>query len=326
VLPDAGQGQSNADSGMSSSNPDSGSSQVVYLAGGQDLRRVLSYDGATWSHDKYVAPDGLDNFFGAIAVGSGVIVGVADTGIYTSSDGIQWMGSPAPAGVSSLHSAAGVFANGKFVFVSSDASYVSTDGLTWQSASNASQGVGHWHHMSFGNGHFVAFGDNAYKVSEDGLSWHDFVSGTSVPNYVGSEFANGVFVATGGALQGSVTVGHSALSTDGVTWTDEQFVTTSYNTAFGGVAYGKGQFVTSDCCNAYTSTDGKTWTKQGSGFGSGSIAYAGGHFVAVDWRTNILTSDDGSLFTLVFHDDGPNQYGSDAGQAPWLTTVAAGLP
>jgi hypothetical protein len=324
---DAG-GDSPADAGGRPSDAgtapvDAGPPQVVYLAGGQDLRRVLSHDGSAWGQDTYVPPTGLDNAFGAIAVGNGIIVGVADTGIFTSADGVQWSKAAAPAGVNSLHSAAGIFAGGKFVFVSSDSSYTSGDGLTWQSATDASQGVTHWHHLSYGNGHYVAFGDSAYKVSEDGLLWHDFVSGATVPSYSGSAFANGYFVATGGALQGSTTVGHSARSTDGVTWTDEQLVSTLYNSAFGGVAWGSGLFVTSDCCNAYTSVDGKSWSKQGSGFNGGSVAYAGGRFVAVEWRTNILTSADGTGFTVAFHDDGPNQY-PDAGQAPWLTTIGAG--
>jgi hypothetical protein len=112
-------------------------------------------------------------------------------------------------------------------------------------------------------------------------------------------------------------------SPNGVDWTEQTPVVTSYDSGFGGIAFGNGTFVASDCCNAFESTDGVAWTKRGTG-AQGAIAFAGGTFVAAGWRTEaaMYHADTGD-FESTLHGDQPNLF-DNAQLAPWFTALGAG--
>ena len=320
----AADGGATVDLSKSSAPDASRAEQTVLIAGGQDLRHVVSFDGMTFGHDTYVAANGLDNAFGLILVGNHIVVAAGDAGIYTTTDALTWTSRGKPVGVASMHGVTGTFANGRFVLVAKESTLSSTDGITWTVTNDLATSSEHWHGMAYGNGHWVAIGDNLRKVSDDGATWHDFAP-TPV-NLNAIAFGNGVFVATasGDTDAGAGSVGYTITSTNGVTWTAPVYTLTSYGTGLAGIAYGQGKFVTGDCCNVFTSTDGSAWTKKGTGFGGGGIVFSGVGFVAVSWRTNISVSTDGESFTHAWSDDGPNLFDA-AAQAPWLTSVGAGV-
>lgn len=293
--------------------------KFVYVAGGQDLRHLVSFDNATFTNDTYIAPSGFDNAFSVITIGNGRIVAVADAGIFTSDDAITWTQHPKPQGVDNLHGTTGVFGDGRFVFVSQAFSFTSPDGLTWTTHTESSQYSAHWHGMAYGNGHYVGIGDSCRKVSEDGLIWHDFAP-TPV-NLHAIAYGAGKFVVT--ASGAADPAGYTSTSTDGVAWTAPVATATTYTTGFTGIAYGAGHFVTSDCCNAFVSPDGVTWTKKQEGLYGGSLSFSGAEFVSVGWRTSIRVSKDGEKFTGVFSDDGPNKFDAST-QAPFLTASGSG--
>ena len=62
--------------------PDAGQpTRPVFVIGGQDMRRLVSFDGVTWFTDTWVPPNGEDNAFSGIAVGKGGIVMSGDPGV-----------------------------------------------------------------------------------------------------------------------------------------------------------------------------------------------------------------------------------------------------
>src|SRR5581483_2095331 len=266
-----------------------------------------------------LAPNGEDNAYGAIAVGNGCIVMSGDPGIVRSTDGINYTLTQMRPSRFAFHGSVAGFNGDVFVIVGQADTWRSADGITWDHAMNTGNAP-HWQGVAFGNGHWVALGDGYRKVSEDGLNWHDYTA-TPDPLPVNAlAFGNGVFVAVGGKNN----MGRTLTSTDGVNWTEQALTVTSYNTAFAGVAFGNGKFVTNDCCSAFESLDGVTWTKRGAGH-QANLAFAGGTFVGAGWRTSAYVyDDDAGAFVTTFSGDQPDTYLDDGGLWPWFTGVGAG--
>ena len=78
---------------------------------------MLSLDGHSWQHDTYVAPNGEDNAFGAIAVGNGAAIMSGDPGIYRSTDGVNWSLAQMRPSRFAFHGSAAVYGGGYFVLV-----------------------------------------------------------------------------------------------------------------------------------------------------------------------------------------------------------------
>ncbi len=248
-------------------------SRPIFIIGGQDERHLISMNGTDWQHDTYVAPNGMDNAYGGIAVGNGAIVMSGDPGIVRSTDGITFAVTQQPPSRFSFHGSVAAFANGVFVVIGQADAWRSADGITWDHAMNTGN-AGHWQSLAYGNGHWVVFGDGYRKTSEDGLTWHDYTTTPDPDPVAAVSFGNGVFVAVG--LKTSM--GRVLVSTDTINWTEQPLITTQYSTGFAGIAFGNGHFLTNDCCNAFESTDGVTWTKRGTAHGAG-LVFAGGTFV-----------------------------------------------
>jgi hypothetical protein len=300
--------------------PDAGTWRPVYVIGGQDMRTMVSFDGKTWLYDQYVAPNGEDNSFFGVAVGAGALLVAGDPGVYRSTDGQTWSLALARPSRFAFHGAKVLFAHDVFVMVSGDMAWRSPDGLTWESAADAGAS-GHWASLAYGNGHWVAFGDGHRKASEDGLTWHDYTATADPDPFEAVAFGNDVFVAVGQKNNAA----RIATSPDGVTWTEQAPVATSYSTGFGAIAFGDGRFVASDCCNAFESPDGVSWSKRGRGAQS-TLAFAGGRFVGAGWRTTaVLYDQDAGAFSTTFSGDQPDQYLTDGGLWPWFTGFGAGM-
>lgn len=227
---------------------------------------------------------GANLSFNSVAYGNGRFVGMASTGIFTSTDGKTWTAGSGASGT------AVTFGNGKFVSVNisngTGLAYTSTDGVTW---SGGTSGVNvTLSDIVYGNSLYVAVGSGGYVYySTDGRSW-TAGTGTSVVLY-GVTFRNGRFVAVGGSSAAT-----AYYSLDGKTWTASNTINST--NPFNDVTYGNGKFVAVGF-NGYTaySTDGVTWTA-GTGTSNtvtlNSVAYANGRFVAVGTSVN-YNSDDG---------------------------------
>ena len=175
--------------------------------------------------------------------------------------------------------------------------------------------------LAYANGLYVAGGEyRTVWVSTDGLSWSNPAPDLRVGNYVapvsGIAYGKGLFVATGGFVEGDMLVssngidwavttnatngyirfddvtfgvdrfvasgsgGHLAVSSDGTNWLVQDF---GYPASFPGITYGDGKFVAVGPDAIATSSDGTNWTIQlPSDFGSiQDIAFGNGWFVAV---------------------------------------------
>lgn len=175
---------------------------------------------------------------------------------------------------------------------------LTTDGLTW--AENTASANGGYV-IAYGNGLF-SLGDatTASSFSTDGATWTT-VSLPGALAWRGAAYGGGVWVAV---AAGSTTAGYS---TDGLTWTAKSMPTIRN---WAGIAYGNNVWAalqTSANTAAASSTDGQTWTLRTSAssayFGTGSLAFGNGTFVAVGGNstnnsTVAMTSSDAITWTL----------------------------
>ena len=319
-----GSGQSGGPGGSGPAAGSGGGSAFagpLYLAGGQDLRRVSSTDGKTWGHDVYIASNGLDNAFGCFAFGKGLAVAAGNSGVYTTKDGITWTPTGSDPGKEAMHACAAVFDGEHFTIITGDRTFRSSDGLTWTKTSDPATGATHWSGLAFGNGRYLAFGDSnsagvTSKVSDDGTTWHDFVLDAANPGLRSAVYAGGQFVAVGQK-------GRHATSKDGLTWENDKSEGPDFDGDLGSIAYGNDVFVAMGCCGAATSTDGITWVRRQGGV-NGSVAFAGGLFVGAGWYASIASSPDGITWTSVYDGKKPNQFDATK-DAPWFTAVGAGV-
>ena len=126
-------------------------------------------------------------------------------------------------------------------------------------------------------------------------------------------------------MSGSDTSGRSVVSTDAKTFGADSLVTTTcYSTGFGGVVTDGTKLITTDGCNAWTSPDGATWTKQGNGINRGSLVYAGGRCVGVTYSASLSESDDCTDFKATADFSMTPSLYVDGGVAPFLGSIGAG--
>lgn len=304
--------------------PDAGPpTRAVFVIGGQDMRRLVSFDGVTWFTDTWVAPNGEDNAFSGIAIGKRGIVMSGDPGVFRSTDGLAWTLVQARPSRFAFHGSTMAFADGQFVMLGQDLAWRSLDGITWESQQDTPGASGHWHALAFGNGHWVGLGDGKRKISENGFDWHD-PTAFAMGLFEDVAFGAGRFVAVGKEAVDGGFGGWVSTSVDGQNWTHSATLPTPYDTGLSTVGFGNGVFVTSTCCSTLQSVDGITWTQRTTNGSGGELAFAGDRFVTVGWRTeaSVLTPDAGN-FVKTFTGDRPNPY-DDAGIAPWFTAVGAG--
>jgi hypothetical protein len=222
----------------------------------------------------------------AVAVGLGGHV-------VSSTDGINW--DPQNVG-SNRHLMDVIYANGRFVAVGAlyDAAgmhslaFTSSDGVAWNERPTNSRW---WKSVAYGNGQFIAVGDYTIDTSPDGITWTRRTPFAYVQFY-GVAFGNGTFVAMGVFNDGRGNLYYSVQhSGDGISWTGAP---APASTVLRGITFGNGQFVmVGDGGVIFTSTDGNSWTQQGStGRTLNDVTFANGNFIAVGNFGMVLRSAD----------------------------------
>lgn len=264
---------------------------------------LTSVDGITWT-----AKTIGQVVFGltGVAYGNGRFVAVAsgfyDSGIFISSDGVDWTSSP--GWLTAL-----TYGDGIFVGMGpNNTVQTSPDGMNWTAGTSAlSFSI---HAITYGNGTFVGVDGMNILTSPDGVTWTQGTTGLTdyfLSDLQGATYGNGIFVAVG-------QYGAILTSPDAKTWTSRISRVTSDH--LGGIAYGNGIFVAVGASytgaggggTIVTSPDEETWTLRSSGRSSGNrfdlfdVAYGNGTFVAVGYDYNArqsgaLASPDGVTWT-----------------------------
>lgn len=223
----------------------------VVLSGGGYLLSS-SNNGSTWTSRRNQTSTQIITW--SIAYGAGLYVAVGSgSSVRSSPDLVTWTArTNAPQSTSN----AIIYANGQFVYVTSDYAVRSTNGTSWSSVlvagSTLNMGL---HGIAYGNSLYVVVGLSGYVwTSPDAITWTQrTVSGT--PNFRGICWTGSLFVAVGQA-------GVIYTSPDGITWTSR---TSGVTTQLWEVAYiGSTIVAVGASSRILTSTDGITWTARTS--------------------------------------------------------------
>jgi hypothetical protein len=251
--------------------------------------------------------------------GGGTIGNVAGS-IYTSPDGNTWTPDLSSSAVKALNGTIPggfIYANNQFVGVATDfgangitaptvgIALLSSDGINWTTNGITSSTHNTLTGIASGTVHgatvYVAVGTqgSTFDSTDLGAHWaYHPLGGMLVPNLTGVIFANSKFVAVGGG-------GISAVSTNGINWTTNNYST--LNTNLNAVTFGNGQFVAVGGQNnnygvIFTSPDGLNWTQQfkhATGItyqALNSVNFANGAFVACGGGGAIYISRDGNTW------------------------------
>lgn len=241
-------------------------------------------------------PDSATTKLNGVCYGAGKFVAVGNGGkIYTSPDGETWteQTSDVSGDLPFVY-----YANGKFISRdnSSKNFLISSDGVTWEKVYAGQQFVTSSQRCGcYGAGKYITLGSEAKYYSTDGTSWSRSSGGVAAYDVCYTD-SHG-FVAVGGT-------GYLFNSTNGTSWTSQQYKFVNYNML--GICYGNGIFVavgsdgsTNNYGKIYTSQDGETWTNRTSATFSGlsKVRFADNVFVAVGRDGIIMTSSDGVNWT-----------------------------
>jgi hypothetical protein len=262
---------------------------------GPMARIAVSSDGLTWTNLSLGMPSALEGLTwgNGLFVACGYqpnTNGYGPPATFTSPDALLWTPHIQPPPNYPLTAIA--YGGGKYVAVSEDidgALASSPDGVNWTFHHLATPSQ--FYAVAWGGGQFVAVGTRGCLfTSLDGEAWTARSPGADV-NLRSVTRGNGRYVAAGNE-------GLVFTSPDGVAWTRPPPPTTNNlrSVAFGSgrfVAVGEGGGIRT---NILASVDGVTWTGQGPSPGSlYSVTHAQGMFVAVGG--SVLTSSDGLTWT-----------------------------
>jgi hypothetical protein len=304
--------------------------RVVYVAGGYAVRRIVSYDGATWENDVSDPEDGQgqdEHAISGIAIGRGVIVATGDGALRVSKDGKNWdVVDSVPGTNFSLHSSKVAFAQDRFYLVGNGGTWTSDDGLNWSGVLGEDKFPGtdvtgsfggHTQGWAYGAGNLVFTNDDARVRVFDGTTWSE----NKVGNYSGwldsIAFGNGRFVVTGRSCCGAqppTADGLRAHSADGVTWEDVVTNDTGPQLDFGPLFFDGSRFLAAGSKDGLTSVDGVTWTPQQFSESISSVAVYEGNYLGSSGH-QLYTSKDGISWTKT-HDD-------QSTGSPWEMYVVA---
>jgi hypothetical protein len=254
----------------------------------------------------------------AFGNGKFVITGATSTA-WHSSDGITWEGASDVSGLTPRESAtdniSGLnFVKDRFLATGGSNSNVarafSSDGDIWHSTKLGAEKADSFNAkgVAYGGGKYLVSGSSGRIAHADALNafapWTVLdkdattFTGSSSAGFINAlAFGNGKFVAGGGN-------GHSAFSTDGTTWTEEQTEdgeerqTEAIFSFINDITYGGGNFVAVGEAGSKIawSADGVNWTESPDCPEEGrlnAVAYGGGYFVAVGNGPYVVYSDNG---------------------------------
>ncbi|MEM9460401.1 MAG: hypothetical protein AAGF11_39885 [Myxococcota bacterium] len=227
-----------------------------FVAGGTDLRRVVSFDnGHTWEGEFVEPAPPEDSLVTDIARSPGRIVMVAGELTFTSDDGYQWESFQDLQG----YITGVAYGGGLFVSVGFGGRRAySEDGWGWINRPDPEEGANYLS-IAYGDGRFVAVGASSMATSTDGQTW----TTTPLP---GSKleaiaYGNGQFLAVG--EEG----GRVMLTRDGRT---VDYDGTGPNVF--GVCFFEGQWVASGWTTSWVSDDGREWAEFAHGRSIQSLA------------------------------------------------------
>ncbi|HMC27068.1 MAG TPA: hypothetical protein VKM56_04645, partial [Verrucomicrobiae bacterium] len=149
---------------------------------------------------------------------------------------------------------------------------------------------------AYGNGMFVAGGQQnmLLAISPDGVNWTNIFSTIGREHLYGLTFGNGRFVGVGLGSPGSGQDSYIITSINGIDWRGPSSSPTT-NCLYG-VAFGNGLYVAVGELGAIlTSPDGSNWTVQNSGTTKNlrAITFTGSRFIAGGDSSTMVTSTDG---------------------------------
>ncbi|MFB9274916.1 right-handed parallel beta-helix repeat-containing protein [Cohnella cellulosilytica] len=195
--------------------------------------------------------------------------------------GIEWTTRPNPY----LYQWKSIcYGDGKFVALSDTSEFIiSSDGRNWTQSTLGYGGT--WYSVCYGNGQFVAVGMIDFEGVSMGVSMTS-LDGIiwSTPNVVGNYLTDSIYYGNGTFVITAEKAGggyYALTSLNGVTWIERTMLSSSYYKT--SMCYGNGMFIaTSSSAGLMTSTDGTYWTlKSGTSGGWSHVSYGNGLFVAV---------------------------------------------
>ena len=270
---------------------------IVYIAGGDNNTVTISTDGTTWNSFEIDHITG-DDYINFISIADGVVTTTSLPGVYQSVDGAKTFSVVSAIAHSNFDTYGGQinYGNKGLLLTDNEGTYIAADELTWirqtpfPDDASADGFGGHYHGVAFGNGHYVVFQDkNAFR-EYDGTTFVDGVTTVAVDSLA---FGNGVFVGVGGG--GVVT------SADALTWTVQSGFDGGAQPSI--VLYNGMQFIAYDGTNAYTSTNGQTWSggTLPNQVRINAAAYYGGQYFGVGnfgATSALLLSSDGLTWAM----------------------------
>jgi hypothetical protein len=257
--------------------------------------------------DQWTSGQFPGNTYYDIAFGNGTFVGVGQSAISTSSDGLEWTHRPEPSG----NEVKGIaYGHGIFAAVTSPVTplsgqgnvLISTNGQDWEIINI---GLHNLEGIAFADGMFVAVGRHLVNGSQhmegrasffrsgDGKNWeYQYIDLLGLMTAV--TWHNGIFVAVG-ELPNAFGVAY--WSPDGANWHQAPYFPASLQQVTGG----KGLFVaTGNTSDIFTSTDGANWSSHPSGLGSPLelAAFANGtFFIGNMYQAEFAISADGTQWS-----------------------------
>ncbi|MFD2257576.1 hypothetical protein ACFSSA_12910 [Luteolibacter algae] len=245
----------------------------------------VSSDGLSWEAPVTPTTQKLND----IAYGDGRFVAVGDGGtILHSTDAQTWVLTTYPrspfAPAANIHGVA--FGNGVFAAAGlSNLTLQSADGVAWNVVGTA-DAYNSWSGLDFANGRFFYMGNRLgvlaarFMTSTDGLTFTPVQQATPNKVLLHLSYANGVYIAAGGAGNGG---GMRFTSNDG-----SGAVEVSTPSTISSVTTDGSRFIASGYSSDFTSTDGLAWTVVPGSKGKGTdAAYGNGRVVFADtFRTS----------------------------------------
>ena len=270
----------------------------LFVAVGEMGIILTSTDGIVWIK----RGNGGISSLKSIVFGNNLYTAVGGRDSIISKDGIKWNTGNSILDKGGLNDV--IFLNSNFISVggfNGDGTGIilsSTDGLQWQR--NASDFQSILHGVVYGMGLYVVVGQSGTILTSNNLNnWESRFSGYKETLH-GVSFGKGLFVTVGGSLF-SDSNGQILNSDDGIFWSSQHI----YDKPFKDVVFGNGMFISvggsiyagSDGI-IFKSTDGFKWEKVAVATKPlNSITFGNGLFTTVGQSGNIMTSNDGQVWT-----------------------------
>jgi hypothetical protein len=278
-------------------------SSNVMVAVGYNGTVLTSSDGNVW-HNTDIKTESY--LFGVLWNGNKFIaVGANDT-VLASVDGIRWENNTKDGSGKYLNYYGTAYGSGKFIAVGgSSTEYVimsSSDGISWITR-EIKTGYPLKDIIWTGN-MFVAVGyKGTILTSDDGVVWIARMSGTT-DDLFGVAWNGSRYVAVGGYYPNGVIFE----SDDGITWNK---CTISSRKPLDSVTWGNGKFVAVSAFENMisTSVDGINWNSISQTVSQtlSSITCGNNMFTALDSAKDVVTSPDGTTWTLSYSYGGSNR-------------------